>query len=237
MGIGALNETPLHAALKAAVAPAGSRFEVSVDGYVIDAVHHDLLIEVQTRNLGGMRVKLERLLDGHRVRLVLPVTVEKWILKLGPSPSRRRSPKRGHPADVARELVGIPHLLDHPHLELELVLVAEEEAREFREGMAWRRRGWVTVDRRLLAVQERWKLRGSRSLLRFLPATLPEPFHTADLARLSGMPRATAQKLVYCLRLTGALVMVGKSGNALLYALPEGALPDGSALPDGGAEA
>lgn len=218
MGIGALNETPLHAALKAAVAPPGSRFEVAVDGFVIDAIHDGLLIEVQTRHVGSMRRKLERLLPAHRIRLVLPIATERWILKQGDPPTRRRSPKRGHPADIARELVAIPHLLDHPNLELELVLVHEEESREHRPGSSWRRRGWVTVDRRLLGVVERRSLQGAASLLRFVPTELIEPFDTGELASATGMARSTAQKLAYCLRTAGQLQVVGASGNARLYA-------------------
>jgi len=218
VGIGALNETPLHAALKVAVAPAGSRFEVAVGGYVIDAIHDGVLIEVQTRHLGSMRAKLERLLPLHRVRLVLPVATERWILKRGDPPTRRRSPKRGHPADVARELVAIPHLLDHPHLELELVLMHDEEVREHRPGHAWRRRGWVTVDRRLVAVVERRTLVGATSLRSFLPPELIDPFDTRELAATTGMARSTAQKLAYCLRLCGQVEVVGAAGNARLYA-------------------
>ncbi|MDF1523623.1 MAG: hypothetical protein P1P87_12520 [Trueperaceae bacterium] len=218
MGIGALNETPLHAALKVAIAPPGSRFEVPVAGFVIDAVHDDLLIEVQTRHVGAMRRKLEHLLPEHRVRLVLPIATERWIVKRADPPTRRRSPKRGHPADVARELVAIPHLLDHPHLEIEIVLLHEEEVREHRPGQAWRRRGWVTVDRRLLEVVERRRLGGSADLLAFVPDTVVDPFDTAELALASGMARRTAQQLVYCLRIGGALTAVGKAGNAHLYA-------------------
>ena len=217
-GIGALNETPLHAALKLAVAPPGSAFEVAVDGFVVDAVHDGLLIEVQTRHVGAMRAKLERLLPDHRVRLVLPVTTERWLVKRGDPPTRRRSPKRGHPADVARELVAIPDLLDHPHLELELVLIHEEEAREHRPGMAWRRRGWVTVDRRLLAVVERRRWHGAAGLLAFVPPAVLDPFDTGELAGAAGMARSTAQKLVYVLRRGGLLQAVGKAGRSTLYA-------------------
>ena len=217
-GIGALNETPFHAALKRAVAPAGAAFEVELGGFVVDAVHEGLLIEVQTRGVGQLRRKLERLLTDHPVRLVLPVARERWIVKLGPEPTRRRSPKRGHPADVARELVAIPDLLDHPRLEVESVMVAEEEIRVHRSGVAWRRRGWVTVDRRLLAVIERRRWRGAAGLLALLPAGLPEPFDTAELARAGAMQRSTAQKLTYCLRRCGALEIVGKRGNAVCYA-------------------
>lgn len=216
-GIGALNETPLHAALKAAVAPPGARFEVAVDGYVVDVVHDGLLIEVQTRHVGQLRRKLTALLSEHRVRLVLPVSRETVLVKRGATEARRRSPKRGHPADVARELVAIHDLIDHPGLEIELVLIRSEEVREHRTTGAWRRRGWVTVDRTLLEVLERRRWRGAAGLLELLPGDLDEPFGSAEVARAGGMRRATAQQLLYCLRRCGRVAVVGRAGNALRY--------------------
>ena len=230
-GIGGLNENPLHAALKLAAAPPGAEFEVKLDGFVIDAIADGLLIEVQTRHVGQMRRKLQRLLAaGHRVRLVLPVSSLKWIVKRSSAASeppsadgelsRRRSPKRGHIADAARELVSIPELIEHPGLELELMLIEEEEWREHREGVAWRRRGWVTVDRQLVRILERRLLQGRAGLLGLLPAGLPEPFGSAEVASLSGMTRRSAQALLYCLRRMGAVELGERIGRAQGYRLP-----------------
>lgn len=47
--IGLLNENPLHAALKKWYARPGDQLEVSVDGFVIDVVQGNLLIEIQTQ--------------------------------------------------------------------------------------------------------------------------------------------------------------------------------------------
>ena len=49
-GVGLLNEKPLHASLKAWYAQPGDRFEVNVDGSVIDIVRGELLVEIQTRS-------------------------------------------------------------------------------------------------------------------------------------------------------------------------------------------
>ena len=59
-GIGTLRERPLHASLKRWYAEPGDRTEVAVDGYVIDLVRGDLLIEVQTRGLSSARHKVAR---------------------------------------------------------------------------------------------------------------------------------------------------------------------------------
>jgi hypothetical protein len=221
VGIGALNETPFHAALKAAVAPPGAAFEVAVEGFVIDAVAGGILIEVQTRGVGALRRKLERLLPRHHVRLVLPVSRERWIVRREGEVvlSRRRSPKRGSTAHAFAELVAIPTLLDHPHLVVEVVVVDDEEERVHQPGRAWRKRGWVTVDRRLVAVVERRSFGGARAWLELLPPGLPDPFTTLDLARSLRIPRPLAQRAAYVLRESGVLRDVGVRARSRLYAV------------------
>jgi hypothetical protein len=93
-GIGLLNEKPLHASLKAWCALDGDRFEVAVDGFVVDIVRGDLLVEIQTASFGAMKKKLACLLATHRVRLIHPVAAEKWIVQRDGRrpPTRRKSP-------------------------------------------------------------------------------------------------------------------------------------------------
>lgn len=217
--IGSLNESPLHAELKRLSAPPGSAFEVPIGGYVIDAVAGDLLIEVQTRNLGAMRTKLAALLPEHRVRLVLPVARTRWLEKHHPDGrvERRRSPRAGRLEELFAELVAAPVLFEHPHLELEVALIEEVECRRLEPGKAWRRRGWVVSGRRLERVHERHSFRDPGDLLVFLPDDLPEPFTTADLASRLRVPRRLAQQAAYCLRELRLMEAVGKAGNAVLY--------------------
>lgn len=220
-GIGSLNETPLHAELKRRVAPPGSAFEVEVDGYVIDAVSDGLLIEVQTRNLGGMRTKLGALLPENRVRLVLPVPRTRWLEKAHPDGriERRRSPKTGRVEQLFAELVYAPTVLAHPNLELEVVLVEDVEERAFATGKAWRRRGWVVSGRRLVAVLERRTFERPEDLLALLPAELPHEFTTAELAGAARLPLRLAQQAAYCLHALELTERVGKRGRAHLYRL------------------
>lgn len=224
-GIGSLNESPLHAALKRHAAPPGSRFEVDVGGYVVDAVAGDVLVEVQTRNLGAMRTKLGALLPEHRVRLVLPIADRRWLVKLHDDGriDRRRSPKRGTPHQLFAELVAMPTILAHPHFELEVLLTEEEELRRHRPGKAWRRRGWVVEERRLLAVRERFLYRRPEDLLTLVPTGLPDDFTTADVAARAGVTRRLAQQAAYCLTELELIARVGKRGNAHVYRRSAGA--------------
>jgi len=219
--ISTLNESPLHAALKAWYARPSDRLEVQVDGFIIDIVRGDLLIEIQTGNFSSLRQKLATLTGRHRVRLVYPVAREKWIVKLAEDGrgrlSRRKSPKRGTVEDVFHELVSFPQLLAQPGFALDVLLIQEEETRRYDGKRRWRRGGWVTQERSLLAVVDRRLFESPADLAALLPPGLAEPFTTADLARALAKPRRLAQRMAYCLREMGVLEAVGKRGNAILY--------------------
>src|SRR5882724_2165369 len=226
-GIGLLNEKPLHAALKLWYARAGDRFEVPVDGFVIDIVREDLLIEIQTRNLAAINSKLIRLTRSHQVRLIYPIVKEKWIVRSSPINSastnltatksnaivRRKSPKRGRLEDLFWELVSIPQLLSNPNFSLEVLMMREEEVR--RDDRR-RRKGWVLEGRRLLEVLDQHLFTKSEDWLAFIPTGLSS-FTTSDLATGMDTKKELAQKLAYCLRHGRMIELIGMRGRANLY--------------------
>src|SRR5437763_8546180 len=123
--IGLLNEGPLHAQLKAWYAEPGDALEQPVEEYVVDLVRGSLLVEIQTGGLAPLRRKLDRLLQTHDVRVVVPVPLTRRIVRLsldGEVLSARRSPRRGRAEDVFARLVSLPVMLAHPRFELELLL-------------------------------------------------------------------------------------------------------------------
>lgn len=218
--VGTLRERHLHAALKRWYAEADDGIEVPVDGFVIDLVRDGVLIEIQTSGFSSMKRKLATLLDGHAVRLVYPIPTEKWIVRLdeqGRVASRRRSPKHGAAIDLFAELVSFPELVAHTDLTLEILLIREEEVRRFDGSRAWRRKGWVVEERRLLDVVDRLVVDSPPALAALLPDDLPVDFSTADLAIALGRRRQLAQQMAYCLRRLGLIEMVGKNGNAVVY--------------------
>ena len=92
--VGTLREKPLHADLKRWYCHPGDTFEQPVDGFVVDVVRGDLLIEIQTRSFSSIKRKLTALLPHHHVRMVHPIAVEQWIVKVddtGEILSRRRA--------------------------------------------------------------------------------------------------------------------------------------------------
>ena len=219
--IGTLNEKPLHAALKAWYARPDDRFEVPFDRFVIDIVRGDLLVEIQSRNFSAIKRKMRTLTGSYPVRLVYPIAREKWIVKVAGDgkrvESRRKSPKRGKAEDIFQELVSFPKLLSNPNFSLEVLLIQEEEVRSYDGNRNWRRKGWVTNERRLLDVVDQRLFETPADMAALLPSRLKEPFTTSDLAKAAGIPRRLAQRMAYCLREMGAITASGKRGNAILY--------------------
>lgn len=220
-GIGLLNEKPLHAALKQWYAQPGDRFEVPVDGFVIDIVRDSLLLEIQTGHFSAIKSKLATLVASHRVRLIYPVAQEKWIVRWsgdgGGAGTRRKSPKRGQVEEVFSQAVRIPKMMTHPNFSLEVLMIREEEIRRHGGRRAWRRKGWVLEERRLLEVVDRRVFDGPGSWLALLPKGLAS-FTARDLAEATGVRLALAQKMAYSFRIAGLVRSQGRRGRAILYA-------------------
>jgi hypothetical protein len=219
--IGMLNEKHLHAAIKSWYTKPNDKVEVDLDGYVVDILRDDLIIEIQTKNFSKIRNKLSALSSSHPIRLVYPIPKEKWIIKVDQNGenqlSRRKSPKRGSYEDLFHELVSIPALLKKPNFTLETILIREEEVRIHDPHRAWRRRGWVTQERRLLDVIERRLFSHPKEFKNFIPPSIHDTFTTSDLATERQISTRLAGKMTYCLRKMGAIVPVGKRGRAILY--------------------
>ena len=219
--IGFLNEEPLHASLKEWYAQPGDQTEVAVDGFVIDIVQDDLLLEIQTSSFASIKSKIIDLARAHRIRLVYPIAREKWIVKLerdsNGGVTRRKSPKRGRVEELFWEMVSFPQLLANPNFSLEVLLIREEEVRRYDGRRKWRRRGWIVEERRLLEVLDQRLFEEPADWQALLPEKLGEPFTTKDMEEAMGIRRQLAQKMAYCLRKARVIRLLGKRGRANLY--------------------
>lgn len=233
MSIGTLRENSLHASIKSWYAGPEDQIEVLVDGFHVDILTSGgSIVEIQTQSFAHIKRKLNMILVTYPVRLVYPIARERWVVRLdsttGEAISRRRSPKKGQWHQVFWEMVSFPELLDHPNFSLELLLTQEEEILiripEPQPGKkqpraSWRRKGWMIDDRRLLDILDRRIISSPIDLLSMLPEGLPATFSTSDLARLLSQPPQLAQKMLYCLRKTNLVQVVGMQRKAYRYQL------------------
>ncbi|MEX2287533.1 MAG: hypothetical protein WD648_10625 [Planctomycetaceae bacterium] len=214
-------ETTLHRQLKALYSGDDSLQEVALRGYRIDAVVADRLVEIQYGSLGAIRDKVRALLADHDVLVVKPLAARKYLVKLarrgGRIVSGRYSPTRETFHHVFDDLVHFTGVFGHPRLTLEVVLTEQEEHRVAAHKPRRRSKGYRVEDRLLRHIEGRMQLRSIDDLLALLPGGLPPAFSTGDIAKAADIPRWLAQKMAYCLRETGAIEIVGKKSNALLY--------------------
>ena len=218
--IGTKNEKSLHADLKNWYKMPGDKIESQVDGYIIDIVRQDLLIEIQTQNFSAISKKLNKLVKSHNVRLIHPIAYEKWITVLNPDGEiirRRKSPKKGNPSNIFNELIRIPNLINEDNFSMEILMVTIDEIRCNDGNGAWRRKGISLIDKKLIEVIDSTHLSSKEDFLKFLPDDLPSPFTNKDIAKSKNTTTKKAQKMSYCLKKMGAIEEVGKRGNELLF--------------------
>ena len=94
--IGTEKESSLHAALKSWYSEQGDLLESRIEGFIVDILRGDLVIEIQTGDFGGLKKKLSVLLKYYHVRVVYPVAITKWVSRCKSddcdSLKRRKSP-------------------------------------------------------------------------------------------------------------------------------------------------
>ena len=216
-----MQQSSLHAALKDLFTSEDAAQEVAVDGYLIDIYDNGRLIEIQTKNFYALKPKLTALLPSYPVHIVHPIAQEKWIVRFSENnslpPVRRKCPRRGKLEELFLELVRIPHLINHPNLTLEVLLIREEEIRHADGKGSWRRKGVSIIDHRLLEIIERITFRSSDDFHSFLPDKLPQPFTNRDLAQALTISTSLATRITYCLRAMNILEIHGKQKKSLLY--------------------
>ena len=219
-----MQERSLHAGLKRYYSKPGDKQEVLIEGYWIDVVHDDTLIEIQTKNFAAIKPKLLYLLPNYKICLVYPVASERWIERISSQTKeilyRRRSPYHGRVEFLFNELVSIPSLITHPNFSIEIPLIVEEQVHLDDSHGSWRRRGVSIIDRRLLSVIEVKVFSNATDFISLLPTQMNRTFSSMEVASNLKVPRRLATKMLYCFRNMGLIETAGKTGRSVSYRFP-----------------
>lgn len=222
-GINLYSERSLHAQIKRHYWSRGDRFEVAVDGRIVDLLKADgEIVEVQTRGLSKIEDKVLGLASlGHKVRLVYPVAVESEIRRLDPQTdellSARRSPKRGAFHELFGELVRASGLVAAKNITVEVLLVRTAETRKNDGSGSWRRKGDRTLDRELVEVLGARSFRTPSQWLSIIPNDLAAPWTSVTLGAALGVSSDRARQILYCLSRAGLIVETGRAGRYKQY--------------------
>lgn len=219
--IGTLGEKTLHSTLKYYYEPNMENHEIKIGPYVADICNEKGIVEIQTRNFSAMRKKLEYLLKTYPVTIVYPVSYTKWLYWIdettGMISKKRKSPKQGTPLCIFYELYRIKHLLNHPNLSLDIILLNMEEYRLLNGWSEDRKRGSERYELIPIALKEQMSINSIEDYKKLIPKGLPDTYSSKDFKKASGLSLHHSQTALNILTYLGVVKRIGKRGNSYLY--------------------
>lgn len=219
--IGTLSEKSVHAIIKHYLEPNTAYHEIKINNFYADILNDHGIIEIQTSNFDKLRKKLELLLNTHKITIVYPIAHKKkiyWIdNNTGEISLPRKSTKTGRPQDIFRELYKIKNYLDHPNLNLHIILM---DMREYRLLDGWskdRKKGATKCDRIPYKLIEEIKINSPKDYFKLIPNELEDPFTVKDYKALTKISQRDASVAINILNHIGLIKRIGKKGRAYLY--------------------
>ena len=223
-GIGTQSERMLHAVLKYYFEPDEAKQEVRIGRNIADIYRPEdnRILEIQTRDFGRLRGKLDAFLPQFKVTVVHPVPREKHLYWLNPDSGEMtggsRSPKKGTAFDMLAEIYQLPDHQMHPNLSFLPVMM---DVNEYRLADGYSRdgkRGSHRMERMPYALEEGFLLENSedyRALLREGPYgdILAEPFTSKDFARAVKLRGRAVSEALKVLERAGAVQKTGIGKN------------------------
>lgn len=220
-GIGTLQEKTVHAVLKTFYEPDSAYQEIPVGNFVADILRDGEIMEIQTRNFDKLRRKLESFLPLCPVTVIYPIPYHKtlyWIdEQSGEIGGGRRSPKKGSIYDAIRELYKIKQYLDHPDLQICLVLLDMDEYKLLNGWSHDRKRGSTRYDRIPTALEDEFVIGSLSDYTMFLPDSLPDSFTSRDLAQAAHVRLPVAQQTLTILSYLKVVTCIGRQSRLKLY--------------------
>lgn len=213
-GIGTYQEKTLHKVIKNYYDDNTSNQEIKVDGYICDVVKEGLIIEIQTRSLDKLKNKLDNLLPNHKIKVVYPIPYIKYVCWIndGEVVSERKSPKVGSIYDISKELYKIKWYLNHPNLELTILLINLKEYRNLDGYSKDKKRGSTRYDRIPLELVDEIVINDYHMFLPF-----DGEFTSKDYAKKTKQNLSRAQTLLTILKYLNIIEVVGKDKRYNIY--------------------
>lgn len=219
--IGTLREKTVHAVVKSYIEPDFSNHEIKIDNYYADIVNEDGIIEVQNGNFNKLRNKLNALLDLKPLTIVYPVCHIKmihWIEEdTGEVGKPRKSPVKGTPHMIFRELYKIKNYLNHPNLKFHIILMDMDEYRLLDGWSKDKKSGATKCDRIPTKLIDELSINSVEDYYKFIPDNLPTNFTVKDYRKAAKIKLKDAQAAVNILNHLDTIKRIGNKGRAYLY--------------------
>jgi hypothetical protein len=220
-GIGTRRESGLHRALKFRYSGQNGQTEQVLGDYVCDGITETgEIIEIQTGSFGPLKEKVSKLVLLGPVRIVHPVIITKYIETYdakGLLIRRRKSPRRGTPWDLFKNLLYAPEIPLLKGLCVELALIDVVEKRVQDGKGSWRRGGASIAGRELEGWRDSVVLKNKGDYRCFVPKERGKELTVNALAEQTGISADLAGKTLYVLAKMGVVERTGKKGRLYTY--------------------
>lgn len=219
--IGTQSERMMHSTLKYFFEQDDEFHEVKVGRYFADIFKDNHIYEVQTRQLGSLRKKLDFFLEDYQVTVIHPIHHNKWLTWVDPetgnTSKRRKSPKTGNEYSAFRELYRIKAQLKHPNLRLKLVLIDVDEFRILNGWSKDRKKGSHRMESIPISIVDIVEINSPADYIKLIPANLPKEYTTKDYRKAAKITQSASCTALNILHHMNVTERVGKVGNAYLY--------------------
>lgn len=221
LGIGTYQEKTVHAVVKNYMESDKTKQEKKVGSFVADICNEQGIIEIQTANFQAMRKKLSVFLKDHSVTIVYPIPFKKNLIWIDPETGevaeRRKSPKKGTPQMIFRELYKIRSFLTDENLRISILMIHMEEYKLL-DGYGKNKKNYASkYDRIPLALEDEIVIEDKESYQKLLPQGLSKTYTTKEFAQKAGITVNDAQKALLLLYEFGIVERIGKEKQAYLY--------------------
>ncbi len=216
-GIGTESEGSVHAVLKNYFETDHDSQETSVGRFIADIVGENGIIEIQTSHFKNLREKLRAFLPVAHVTVVYPVFTNKRLVEIDPDGSvirARRSPQKGTPYSIFREVYQISEFLSDSSLSFVImVLECDEYRRKGENGHI----GTSVIDRFPTRLVDQINIDSPRDWEKLIPGLTEKELISPELARIQHIPGNYASAALASLYKAGILDRLGKRGRSYVY--------------------
>lgn len=197
MPIGLLNESSLHASLKEYIEPDETKYEIPYNGYIVDILRDDGVVEIQTASFGNMKKKLAALLECGYVTIVYPVAKVKRIywqdMETGEITGGKLSPKHAQSCEIFKELRWISGFIWHKNLRIRIITIESAVYNRMDGYGKDKKKRASRIDKQLVQILDDFTISSADELTKLLPDTLPEEFTVKDAAKCGKIKKDVAQ--------------------------------------------
>lgn len=228
--IGIQKEKVLHKTMKYFLSFNEANHEIKISKTNKGILYADVKIdntiyEIQTRSFNALRNKLDEFLINYTVVIVHPIAYHKKLFILNDKyelVNTRKSPKKGNPLEIFKELYKIKNYLSNPNLKIKIVLLDMDEYKVQKEKKHYRSSGYeriVQIPKRLEKIVDLYNKEDFKNLLK--EYNLPFEFTSNIFSKCTRLNKKYSIVALNVLTHLEIVKRVSKIKNNYLYQINE----------------